>query len=195
MAEALPRATRRAKTNDGTRALASPVLELASLGAMQVILGLAFGGVAIGVAGPVQAVFGILFGGVFFGALMYRLVYRRYARGVVEELRAPPTAARESNARTVAREALLTALLGVLFALIIWAFHDPSVVAGITIGNGIGCLLTSRWFRSWEEEHQSRLLREPRYRWSRSRRHGWGRGRGIFEPQDFYAVGSTTPAV
>jgi hypothetical protein len=191
MAEAFPGATRQAKT----RALVSPVLELASFGAMYVILGLAFAGVAIAVDDAASAVVEILSGAVVFCAGMYRVVYREYARrSVVEELGAPPTAALESNIRTFVRGALLTAPLAILLvAFTLWDSNALPVGAGIAIGNGIGLLLTSRWFRRWEEEHQSELRREPRWRWSSGRhRRGWGRGRGMFEPKDFYALSSNT---
>ena len=164
---------------------------------MHAILGLAFGGVAIGVNDPAGAVFEILFFSVLFGAFMYCFVYREYAHSIVEELRAPPTAALESNMRTMARGALRTAPLGVvLLPLTIWDSGALSFAAGFGIGNGIGLLLTSRWFRGWEKDHQRRLLREPRWRWRSSRWRGWrgwSRGRGIFEPKDFYAMGSTMP--
>jgi hypothetical protein len=63
-----------------------------------------------------------------------------------------------------------------------------SLMGGISAGLGIALLVTSRWWRHWEQEHHNSLLREPRWRWSQAGGSGWGRGRGIIDPQDFYVV-------
>jgi hypothetical protein len=59
--------------------------------------------------------------------------------------------------------------------------------SGAFLGMGAAMLVTSRWFRRWEEERSVRLLRAPLFRWRRDSR-GGPRGGGIMDPRDFYVV-------
>jgi hypothetical protein len=169
--------------------LASPVVEYRLAGIAQLAGGLMFGVVGAVAARPVVAAAGLVPAGVIFATGMYWLAYRRYARSAVAGPAGAPTIEREPTGRTRRRVAVTTAALLFTAAVALW-MRTPALVGGIVAGNGAALVLTSRWLRDWEHEHESRLLREPRWRWSGSR--GWGRGRGTMDPQDFYVV--DTPA-
>lgn len=171
--------------------LASPVVEYRLMGIGELLGGLAFGLVAVSVEDPVAAAAWLLGSAGVFGTWMYLTTYRRFARGAVQQPAAPLTAEREPHARTRRRIAMPIAALLVFFAANAVLMAAPALVGGVAAGNGAALLLTSRWLRRWEQAHQSRLLREPRWRWSRKGRRGWGRGRGVMDPQDFYVVAST----
>jgi hypothetical protein len=171
--------------------LASPVAEYRLAGIAQLAGGLLFGVVGAVVAGPVAAAAGLVLAGVLFATGMYRLAYRRYARAAVDGPAAAPTTEREPAGRTRRRVAVTSAALLIYTAAVALWTRTPALVGGIVAGNGAALMLTSRRLRDWEHEHDSRLLREPRWRWSRSGSRGWGRGRGMMDPQDFYVVSST----
>jgi hypothetical protein len=165
--------------------LASPIVEYRLMGSIQIALGVALTVVAVVVDGPAAAIV-VLFEAALFGTLMYVLCYRRFARRVVADPRPAPVEAREDSGATTRRVGLINAALGLSF-LVIAVATVPSVVAGISVGNGAACLRVCRLWRRWEQEHGQALLREPRWRFSAAGRRGWGRGRGMLDPQDYYA--------
>lgn len=176
------------------RPLVSPVVEYRLLGLAALLGGLALGLVALAIEDPVAALAGLLLTGAFFAGWMYLLAYRRFARAAVQERPGPTTSEREPEARTRGRVALTTAPVLVLMAAFGLLFDTPAIFGGILAGNGAALLLTSRWLRNWEQEHRSRVLREPRWRWRSEGGRSWAQGSGIMAPQDFYVVASTEPA-
>jgi hypothetical protein len=168
--------------------LASPVAEYGLMGVLQVA-----GGVALGIAaavreGLVVAVVELLLVGGFVGTWMYGLAYRRFVRRAVQEPAAAPAGGREPLNVTRRRVALTTAALLLFMALVALVTNTPGLVGGSAVGNGAALMATSRWLRRWEDEHNRTLLRERRWRWSRKGECGWGRGRGMMDPQDFYVL-------
>jgi hypothetical protein len=169
------------------RPLVSPILEYRLMGRMQVALGCALAAVATAAEGVLTAVVVVLFEAAFFGTVMYLVCYRRFARGVLADPAPAPTEEREPEAATLRRIGSTTGALALSF-VVIAALTVPSVVAGVGLGNGAACLQVARLWRRWEDEYGRLLLREPRWRFSRAGRRGWGRGRGMLDPQDFYAA-------
>jgi hypothetical protein len=174
--------------------LASPVAEYGLMGVLQVAGGLALAIVAAVSQGLVVAVVGLLLVGAFVGTWMYCLAYRRFVRRAVQEPAAAPSGEREPLNDTRRRVALITAALLLFMALVALLTNTPALVGGIAAGNGAALMATSRWLRSWEDGHHRTLLREPRWRWSRKDERGWGRGRGMMDPQDFYVLTPGAPA-
>lgn len=172
------------------RPLASPVTEYRVFGVAQLVGGLMFGVVAVAVAEPVVAFVELALAAALFGASMYLIAYRRWVRSAVERPAAPSTPKLEPPATTRRRVVLVTTGQLVLLGAIAVMSEIPALVGGIAAGNGAALFLASRWLRNWELTHHSRLLREPRWRFSREGTHGWARGRGIMDPQDFYVVAS-----
>jgi hypothetical protein len=168
--------------------LASPVTEYRLTGVLELTGGLALGVVAAVSQGPVVAVVGLLLAGTFFGTWMYFLVYRRFARRAVQEPAAAPLGEREPLTDTRRRVALTTAGRLLFMAVVALVTATPELVGGIAVGNGAALMATSHWLRSWEDLHHRTLLREPRWRWSRKGKRGWGRGRGMMDPHDFYVL-------
>jgi hypothetical protein len=68
--------------------------------------------------------------------------------------------------------------------------RSPALIGGMAAGNGAALVAVSRWIHRWERKHAVQILREPRWRWGRQGKLGWGRGRGIMDSQDFYIVRS-----
>jgi hypothetical protein len=172
--------------------LASPVTEYRLTGVLELAGGLALGVVAAVNQGPEVAVVGLLLAGAFSGTWMYFLAYRRFARRAVQEPAAAPSGEREPLNDTRRRVALTTAAL-LLFIAVAALPTDAGLVGGMAVGNGAALMATSRWLRRWEGLHQRTLLREPRWRWSRKGERGWGRGRGMMDPQDFYVLTPDEP--
>ena len=169
------------------RPLASPVTEYRVFGLGQIAGGLLMGVVAVAAEGLVAAVVEVLLVGLWVVAWMYLLGYRRLMRRAAQDPPPPPTSEREPPATTRRRMLLITGELLVFLAAVALVTRTPGLVAGIAIGNGAGLVLASRWLARWEVEAGRRLLREPRWRFSRPGRRGWGRGRGLMDPSDFYA--------
>lgn len=169
------------------RPLVSPILEYRLMGRMQVALGGGLAVVAMIAEGALTAAVVVLFEAAFFGTIMYLACYRRFARGVIADPAPAPTEEREPSAATLRRVGVTTGALAVSF-VVIAALTVPSVVAGVGLGNGAACLRVARLWRRWEDEHGRVLVREPRWRFSRAGRRGWGRGRGMLDPQDFYTA-------
>ena len=84
------------------------------------------------------------------------------------------------------------ALIAVV-AVIAAATGTAGLAAGFAVGNGVALCRASRWLRCWELRSGRRLLREPHWRWSAPGPHGWGRGRGMMDPRDFYAEAAPAP--
>jgi hypothetical protein len=162
------------------------------MGVVQIALGCALAVVAMIVEGLADAAVVVVFEAAFFGTVMYLICYRRFARRVVADPPPAPVDEREDSAATARRVVLTNATLGLSFVVIAVA-TIPSVVAGISLGNGAACLRVCRLWRRWEQEHGRALLREPRWRFSAAGRRGWGRGRGMLDPQDFYAGETARP--
>jgi hypothetical protein len=154
--------------------------------------GLALGVVAMVVEHRVAALAGLLVAAALYGTSMQIVVYRPFARRAVQEPAAPPTAERESVTETRRRIVLMISALLVTGAALAIVSQSPALVGGIAAGNGAALLLTSRRLRGWEREHDSRLLREPRWR---LRRNGGGIGRagGAMDPRDIYVLASGDP--
>lgn len=161
------------------------------MGVVTVAGGLVLGFVAAVVEGSLGLVVVLLLVGAFFGTAMYVLTYRRFIARAVDELSAAPIAAREPARSTKRRVAATSAALLVVVAVVAAVTDSAALGGGILAGNGAALMLTSRWLHRWEREHDTQLLREPRWRWSRKGKRGWGRGRGMMDPQDFYVLASS----
>jgi hypothetical protein len=175
--------------------LASPAIEYRLMGGLSVGAGVLFGGVAVATHKPVATVMGFLFGAAIFGGFMYLLSYRRFVRKAVTEAPDVSNAVRESSSSTKRRSSLRTLGIVVVMSGLALAFGNPLIVGAVTAGNGAALLAVSRWISRWEQEHAAQVLREPRWRWSRQGKLGWGRGRGVMDPQDFYIVRSEPSTV
>jgi hypothetical protein len=165
----------------------SPVAEYRLTGLLELTGGLLFGLAAVvidGVAGIVELLLAV----AFVSTWMYLVAYRRFARRAVRRPAVAPATGGEPISHTRRRAALTVTGLVVLTACVALITHTPGLVGGIIAGNGVALLATSRWLRRWEQAHGRRLLREPRWRWSREGERGWGRGRGLMDPQDFYVL-------
>ncbi|MDQ6689773.1 MAG: hypothetical protein M3Z18_04615 [Gemmatimonadota bacterium] len=164
--------------------LRSPIIEYAVLGVVHMLTGVAIALIALGTKrlGVVAGTW--LFGATFFGGVMYALAYRRYFGSALREARAAPVDATYETADETYRRVILWALASsvplLVFALVL---RNPAVVAGIPSGNGATLVILSRRMLKWEKTNDSRLLREPRYRWRRVDRR---RGRGVMDARDFY---------
>jgi len=168
----------------GMKPLASPVLEYRIDGALQVLVGIAIGGVAASARKPIVVGAAWIVGAAIFGGVMYLLTYRRFLTEAVRDAREVPVdAAYESVGATCRRVAIRT--LGTTAPLIALTLllRNPTIAGAIAAGNGAALLLLSRWVDHWQRTHAVRLLKERRYRW---RRAGKRRGRGIMDSRDFY---------
>jgi len=173
------------------RPLALPVIEYRLTGALTLAVGVALGVVAVAIEKPGAAAFRFLFMAAFFGGFMYVVSYRRFVRKAVTEARhLPDSVTREDPAATRRRAVRRPLLLSVFMVILALLFRDAALVGGITAGSGAALLRVSRWIECWEQEQGVQVLREPRWRWSRQGRGGWGQGRGSMDPQDFYLVRS-----
>ncbi|MEA2256575.1 MAG: hypothetical protein QOG35_2620 [Solirubrobacteraceae bacterium] len=168
--------------------LVSPVTEYRLMGLAFVALGLVLAVVAMATQRPLGVLAVFLFEVPFFGVWMYRLALRRYARQAVGAAAPPPTAGRERLTRTGRRIALAMVPGLAVMATIALVGGMPALIGGIAAGQGAALLWTGRWLRRWERQYHRQILREPRWRWNREGEHGWGRGRGVMDPQDFYVV-------
>jgi hypothetical protein len=176
------------------RPLGSPRVEYQLMGAIEMLAGVGFAIVAAVAGRPAAAVTGVVIGAVIFGGLMYLLVYRRNLRQAVESARSAPTTDRESTSRTWSRVGQTMAILLLILVVLSFLFHSASLPAGIVFGNGAAFLGLSAWLAKWERENGSAVLREPNRRWGVSGFGGGGRGRGIFDPRDFYLAEGQTNA-
>ena len=171
------------------RPLASPVAEYRVLGLLTAAGGVVLGVVGAAVQNPVMSGLGFAVAVGITGPWMYWLAYGRFARKAVREpAPAPPPAGREPENETRRRAALTAGVLLVFMAIVGLATHALGVVGGIAAGNGAALTASGHWLRRWEKRNRLSLLREPRWRWSRRGAHGWGRGRGMMDPQDFYVI-------
>jgi hypothetical protein len=162
------------------------------MGISRLVGGVVLGLVALATEQP-GAIFRWPFAAVLFAAWTYLSLRRRLAR-IVEDPAAPPTSEREPAARTRRRVALTEAAVLGLLALTAIALNAPALAGGISAGHGAALLIASGWLRRWEQDHHRCVLREPRGRWSAASPRGWGRGRGVTDPQDFYVAPGPTPA-
>jgi hypothetical protein len=147
-------------------------------------------GVGALIEGALDALFGLLVPLAIVTPWMYLLVYRRFVRAAAENPAPAPTDAREQRTVTVRRVAASTApmiIIGVAFAVLTGL---PSPFGGLLIGNALAMLMAARWLAAWERAN-GQLLREPRFRFNRTGRRGWARGRGRMDPEDFYRVPSS----
>jgi hypothetical protein len=170
--------------------LASPVVEYRLMGIAQIVGGVVFALVGAVTVGPLVAVLELVFVGAFFGSWMYVLAYRRFVRRAVGGPAAAGSAEREPAGRMRRRVGLTISALLIFMAAVAVVTDTVALAGGIAAGNGAALLLSSRWLQRWERQHHTRLLREPRWRWSRKGPRGWGRGRGTMDSQDFYVVDS-----
>ncbi len=173
----------------GMKPLASPVIEYRLIGVLSLAAAAVFGVVTL-VEGPAAGLVRFLFMTAFFGGFMYVVAYRRTCANAVKEAREISDPKREAPFATKRRAALMAFATLVAMTALAFLFQDPALIGGITAGNGAAVLATGRWIERWEQEHSVQVLREPRWRWSSSGERGWGRGRGVMDPQDFYLVGS-----
>jgi hypothetical protein len=122
---------------------------------------------------------------------MYLLTYRRFLREAVERAPRVPSTATLERARTTLRRVLAWALgsLAPVLVVAIALRGSATVVGAILAGNGTALLALSRWAACWQDRHDLRLLKEPRYRWRRDN----GRpGRGLLDSRDFYVDPAAT---
>jgi hypothetical protein len=168
--------------------LASPVTEYRLAGIVQLAGGLGLGAAAVVSQGPAAALAELVLTAAFVGTWMYFLAYRRFARRAVQEPASAPLGEPESRNRTRRRVGLATLAQLLFLAGVALLTHTPALGGGAALGNGGALMATSRWLGRWEDRHQTTLLREPRWRWSREGKRGWGRGRGMMDPQDFYVL-------
>jgi hypothetical protein len=171
----------------------SPVLELRIMGALQVAAGVVFGAVATVLDDHhLAALFSALVGAGVFGVLMYLTAFRRLmakAVGAASPLDAAP--AREATGATWWRQVRTVSVLVAAEVVLAVLFAMPALLAGIVLGNGVAVLLGARWMNDWQTLHSVRLVREPRYRFKRAGRWGWGRGAGSMDGQDYYLLPDT----
>jgi hypothetical protein len=171
--------------------LASPVVEYRTLGLVNLATGTVVGGVAVAIVDkPLGAVARFLLLAAFFGGFMYMLVYRRYVQQAVAVAQDDPGAAREASSVTRRRTIIRTLPSLVLLVALSFLSRSPALIGGIAAGNGAALVAVSRWIHRCERKHAVQILREPRWRWGRQGKLGWGRGRGIMDSQDFYIVRS-----
>ncbi len=187
---------------DSPKPLASAATEWRLLGNWLLVSGMLFGIAAVVIGPPLVALFLLCVFGAIWGASMYVLVVRRTARAAaVGASRTPITPERETVNETRRRTFRTAALMFGPLAIWIAAFptiqvHHHAVAftapfaSGAILGMGISLLVLSRWLRRWENEQAVCILREPHYRWNRHGEKGWGRGRGMMDPQDFYVTRS-----
>jgi hypothetical protein len=171
------------------------------LGIALVIGGLAYFIVALVVDGTVTAVIDLLVGPLV--ALGMYVVVRRWLPGKVADLPTPTTPDREALPRTLRRVAAVAAMELILFGgfSVLFETWSPlggtsdawSLFAGLVVAFGVILVLTSRWLHEWGTNHQSEILREPIWRWSREGRRRWGSGSGAIEPKSGYFAASTGP--
>jgi hypothetical protein len=169
------------------RPLASPIVEQRTIGLVLLsVAGASFGFGLLDDARPLELLKRFAIAAALLG-ILWAVFGARYARqATVEPAPLPGGATEEATSGTVRREALKSAAVGAVMLVSIFLFVDVGdeptqwAMGGIPLGFGLGSLLTAWRWAMWERRHGAKLLREPRYRG------GW-RGRGGFDPRDFYA--------
>jgi hypothetical protein len=173
--------------------LGRPVDECRVFGLLAVAWGVVAAGVAIATAeDPLSVLLRVLAEGAIFGAFSY-LTIVRYARSAATEAPEVSNPVCETAAKTRRRAALWSLCLLIpytAFSLLFLRTEKSAGIIGIVPGSGAAMLVIAHWLRRWEETHSLKIFREPRWRFSRQGQFGFGRGRGTWDPRDFYAVRS-----
>lgn len=178
--------------------LASPVTEYRVMGLAQLVGGVCLAVLAVTLAqllseAPVQAlwflVLMILFAASFFGSLTYLFGYRRLVRRVIAAATEAKTDEREPVSATRRRAVLICLALVLVMSVLMLLMGNLHLPSGFTLGNGAAFLVMSHRMQRWEQQHNKRLLREPRYRLRGER--WWKLGGGHVDPRDFYFEYST----
>jgi hypothetical protein len=172
--------------NGSPRPLVPATTEWRVMGSWFLVGGVAFGIAAVVIGPPLLALVLLCSFGALWGISMYLLIVRRYARGAaVAASVAPITPERETLEETRRRVFRTTALIFGAMAVFIAVFPTSQVhhhavafsapfASGASLSMGIADLAVSRWLRRWEDEHDVRILREPRYRLNGPGQKSWG---------------------